>query len=168
MLVLFEASHNIFQSNPWSMFLVKCLAGSELWFGLLCSAHLISTLRFVCPIYFIPHLHSPSYILHEGWGFLSFNGKSDLTCFVFHFIAMLKQEFVKLWNFIKNVFDFASFNSQKGSSNYIKQGSQHSGKTWKIREKIGKFQNSGKTWKTQGILLENWKTQGNSGKFFYS
>ena len=41
-----------------------------------------------------------------------------------------------------------------------KQSSQDSGKTWKTREKFGKFEKSRKTWKTQGNFLKNYSTQG--------
>ena len=47
------------------------------------------------------------------------------------------------------------------------QGSQHSGKTWKIREKLEKFKKSGKTWKTQGTLSENQRHQGKLREFYF-
>ena len=40
------------------------------------------------------------------------------------------------------------------------QGSQCSRKTWKTREKFGKFEKSGKTWKTHENFLENHNSQG--------
>ena len=48
------------------------------------------------------------------------------------------------------------------------QDSQHSGKTWKMREKFGKFDKSWKTLKTQENFLENQSTQGKPREKIYT
>ena len=74
--------------NLWSWFSLIWLAGSDLWGGR-CSFHLCSQLRFVSPIYVLPHEQTPSYILQAGWLLRSFNGNSVLVFFVIHFMATL-------------------------------------------------------------------------------
>ena len=82
------AANKIFQENLWLKFSFKCFAGSESLEVFSCSSHRSSTLRLVSLIYVCSQTHTPSYMTHDGCGFLLFSLKSCLTFFVIHFILI--------------------------------------------------------------------------------
>ena len=75
-------TNKIFQENMWLKFSFKCFAGPESLEVLSCSPHRRSTLRLVWPMYVCSQTHTPSYMTHDGCGFLLFSLKScfDLLC----------------------------------------------------------------------------------------
>ena len=75
------AANKIFQENLWLKFSFKCFAGSESLEIFSCSSHRSSTLRLVSPMYVCSQTHTPSYMTHDGCGFLLFSLKSCLTFF---------------------------------------------------------------------------------------
>ena len=82
------AANKIFQENLWLKFSFKCFSGSESLEVFSCSSHRSSTLRLVSPMYVCSQTHTPSYMTHDGCGFLLFSLKSCLTFFVIHFILI--------------------------------------------------------------------------------
>ena len=86
--LFYGAANKIFQENLWLKFSFKCFAGSESLEIFSCSSHRSSTLRLVSPIYVCSQTHTPSYMTHDGCGFLLFSLKSCLTFFVIHFILI--------------------------------------------------------------------------------
>ena len=88
-ICLFSGGANkILQENLWLKFSFKCFAGSESLEVFSCSSHHSSTLRLVSPMYVCSQTHTPSYMTHDGCGFLLFSLKSCLTFFVIHFILI--------------------------------------------------------------------------------
>ena len=90
----------------------RCLVGSESLFGFSCSFQRVITFRFVLPMEFSLQEHTPSQILHEGYGFFSFKGKSCLTFFVFEIILKSYFSLVKTFNFFNSCLDTLSFSLQ--------------------------------------------------------
>ena len=82
------AANKIFQEHLWRKFSFKCFAGSESFEVFSCSSHRSSTLHLVLPKYICSQPHTPSYMTHDGCGFLLFSLKSFLTFFVIHFILI--------------------------------------------------------------------------------
>ena len=86
-ICLFTGSANkTFHENLWLKFSFKCFAGSESLQIFSCSSHRSSTLRFVSPMYVCSETHTPSYMTHDGCGFLLFSLKICLIFFVIQFI----------------------------------------------------------------------------------
>ena len=106
----------IFQENLWFKFSFKCFAGSESLKVFSCSSHRSSTLCLISPMYICSHTHTPSYITHDGCGFLLFSLKSCLTFFAIHFILILCELLVNIWNFLMKRFESVSFLGQCGIS----------------------------------------------------
>ena len=80
------AANKIFHENLRLKFSFKCFAGSESLQIFSCSSHRSSTLRFVSPMYVCSETHTPSYMTHDGCGFLLFSLKICLIFFVIQFI----------------------------------------------------------------------------------
>ena len=69
-------ANKIFQEKLWLKFSFKCFAGSE------------SSESSFRRCMFVHKTHTPSYMTHDGCGFLLFSLKSCLTFFVIHFILI--------------------------------------------------------------------------------
>ena len=110
------AANKIFQENLWLKFSFKCFAGSESLEVFSCSSHHSSTLRLVSPMYVCSQTLTPSYMPHDGCGFLPFSLKSCLTFFVIYFILILYELLVNSWNFLMKRFEIVSFLGQYGIS----------------------------------------------------
>ena len=79
------AANKIFQENLCFKFSFKRFAGSESLEVFSCSSHRSSTLRLVSPMYVCSQTHTPSYMTHDGCGFLLFSLKLfDLLCNPFY------------------------------------------------------------------------------------
>ena len=88
-ICLFSGVENkVFQENLWLKFSFKCFSASISLDVFSCSSHSSSTLRLVSPMYVCSQTHTPSYMTHDGCGFLLFSLKSCLTFFVIHFILI--------------------------------------------------------------------------------
>ena len=108
------AANKIFQENLWLKFSFKCFAGSESLEVFSCSSHRSSTLRLVLLMYVCSQTHTPSYMTHDGCGFLLFSLKSCLTFFAIHFILISYELLVNSWNFLMKHFESVSFLGQYG------------------------------------------------------
>ena len=78
------ATNKIFQENLWLKFSFGCFGDSESLEVFSCSSNRSSTLRLVSVMYVYSQTHTPSYMSHDGCGFLLFSLKSCLTFFVIH------------------------------------------------------------------------------------
>ena len=85
------ALNKIFHENLWFKFSFKCFAGSESLEIFSCSSHFSSALHLVSPMYVSSQTHTPSYMTHDGCGFLLFSLKSCLNFFAIHFILISYQ-----------------------------------------------------------------------------
>ena len=110
------AANKIFQENLWLKFSFKCFAGSESLEVFSCSSNRSSTLPLVSSMYICSQTHTPSYMTHDGCGFLLFSLKSCLTLFVIHFILFSYQLLVNSWNFLMKLFESVSFLGKYGIS----------------------------------------------------
>ena len=87
-----------FHWKTWSRCWKRCLARSESLFGFSCWFQRVITFRLVSPMQFSLQEQTPSYILHEGYGFFSFKGKSYVTFFVFQTILKSYFSLMKTFN----------------------------------------------------------------------
>ena len=105
-----DARHMGFQSNLWmdsSVFspfsAFRCFDGSELPDGLSCSAKRTSAHLLVSPMYFAPHVQTPSYTTEHLCVTLSLSGKQDLILHVFQITMNLTLGHKRSsldWNFL--------------------------------------------------------------------
>ena len=94
------AANKILQENLWLKFSFKCFAGLESLEIFSCSSHRSSTLRLVSPMYVCSQTHTPSYMTHDGCGFLLFSLKLfDLLCNPFYSnFVWIVGKFMKLFD----------------------------------------------------------------------
>ena len=73
---------------PLQFYITFCFADVESLEVFSCSSNGSSTLHLVSSMYVCSQTHTPSYVTHDGNGFLLFSLKSCLTFFVIHFILI--------------------------------------------------------------------------------